>query len=72
MKDLASEIYPGRPYRRVKSTLSEYLSELQQNGLLDKRYQRRNRLFVSYTERSLKYAEDGMMVKMRELISGKR
>lgn len=69
MKDLASELYPGRHYRRVKSTLSEYLSELHKAGLVDKRYQHRNRLFVSYTEKALKFAEAGMIARMKDLIS---
>ena len=72
MKDLANELYPDRNYRRVKSTLSEYLSELHEAGLVDKRYQRRNRLFVSYTEKALEYAENSMIAKMRSLISSKR
>ena len=71
MKDLASELYPGRHYRRVKSTLSEYLTELGKDGLIEKRYQRRNRLFVSYTENALKFAEGGMLAKMRMLIESK-
>ena len=72
MKDLAREIYPGIPYRRVKSTLSEYLSELHQAGLIEKRYQRRNRLFVSYTEKALRFAKNGMIAKMRSLISSEK
>ena len=71
MKDLASELYPGRTYRRVKSTLSEYLTELHKAGLVEKRYQRRNRLFISYTEKALKFAENGMITKMKRLISEK-
>ena len=69
MKDLASELYPVRNYRRVKSTLSEYLTELGKDGLIEKRYHHRNRLFVSYTEKALKFAEEGITKKMRNLIS---
>jgi len=71
MKELASEIYPGRHYRRVKSTLSEYLTELGKDGLIEKQYQRRNRLFVSFTKKALNFAEVGMLAKMRSLISRK-
>jgi len=56
---------------RVKSTLSEYLAELHNTGLVEKRYKRRNRLFVSFTEKALEFAEVGMLAKMRSLISRK-
>ena len=69
MKELASELYPGRPYRRVKSTLSEYLKELSKDGLIEKRYQRRNRLFISFTENALGFAKADVIARMRKLIS---
>lgn len=67
MRELAAEVYPSRPYPKIKSTLSEYVKKLHQSGLIEKYMS--GRLFLSFTEKALEYADEQRLNKMRDLIS---
>lgn len=67
MRELATEVYPNREYASIKSTLSEYIKELQQAGLVEKIQNRK--LYISYTEKALQYADQQRINRMKELIS---
>ena len=67
MRKLAAEIYPAKPYPRIKSTLSEYVKKLHQAGLIEKHMS--GRLYLSFTEKALEYADEKRLNKMKELIS---
>jgi hypothetical protein len=67
MRELASEVYSDREYASIKSTLSEYIKELHQSGLVEK-IQKGN-LYISFTEKALEYADQQRINRMKELIS---
>jgi hypothetical protein len=67
MRDLASELYPHKQYSIIKATLSEYIKRLHQKGFVEKIH--KGRLFLSYTEKALQFADDQRLKRMRELIS---
>ncbi len=67
MRDLASEIYPQKPYDSIKSTLSKYIEALHRNGFVEKL--RGYRLYLSYTESALQYADNERLNRMKELIT---
>ena len=67
MRDLASDLYPNKAYTTIKATLSEYIKRLHQVGLVEKIHQ--GRLYLSYTEKALQFADDERLHRMKELIS---
>ena len=67
MRELASEVYPNREYASIKSALSEYIKELHHAGLVEKIQNRK--LYISYTEKALQYADQHRINRMKELIS---
>ena len=67
MRELAADLYPTKAYTSVKSTLSEYIKKLNQEGLVEKF--NNGRLYVSYTKKSLQYADNHRLNRMKELIS---
>ena len=67
MRELASELYPDKSYDTIKATISEYIKKLHQQGFVEKI--RRGKLFLSYTENALKFADNQRLNRMRELIS---
>ena len=67
MRELAAEIYPSKPYPKIKSTLSEYVKKLHQTGLIEKHLS--GRLFISFTQKALEYADEHRLNKMNKLIS---
>ena len=67
MRDLASELYPNKQYSIIKATLSEYIKKLHQDGFVEKIH--KERLYLSYAEKSLQFADNQRLNKMRELIS---
>jgi uncharacterized membrane protein len=67
MRELAAELYPDKVYSNIKTTLSKYLKELGQEGLIDKL--NNGRLLVSFTETALQYADDARLKRMKDLIS---
>ena len=67
MRDLASELYPKKPYDSIKSTLSKYIEALHRNGFVEKL--RGYRLYLSYTESALQYADNERLNRMKELIT---
>ena len=67
MRELAAEVYPSKPYARIKSTLSEYVKKLHLAGLIEKHMN--GRLFLSFTEKALAYADEQRLSRMKELIS---
>jgi hypothetical protein len=67
MRELANEVYPDREYASIKSTLSEYIKELHQSGLVEKIQNRK--LYISFTEKALQYADNHRISRMKELIS---
>jgi hypothetical protein len=67
MRELASEVYPNREYASIKSTLSEYIKELHQAGLVEK--VQKGKLYISFTEKALEYADQQRISRMKELIS---
>ena len=70
MKDLALELYPQKKYRSIKTTLSKYIDDLHGKGLIEK--MRNYRLYISYTEKALRYADSERISRMKELISQTR
>ncbi|MFC1714631.1 hypothetical protein ACFL6S_13270 [Candidatus Poribacteria bacterium] len=67
MRELASELYPNKAYSSIKTTVSKYIKELSREGFIEKI--NKARLFVSYTEKALRYADDTRLNRMRDLIS---
>jgi hypothetical protein len=67
MRVLASDLYPDKGYVSIKTTLSKYIKRLSQKGLVDKRSQ--GRLYLSYTEKALQFADSERLNRMKELIS---
>jgi hypothetical protein len=67
LRELAAELYPNKAYNTIKTTLSRYIDELHRNGLVEKI--RRYRLYISYTEKALSYADSERLSRMRDLIS---
>ena len=67
LRELAAELYPNKAYNSIKTTLSRYIDELHRNGLVEKI--RRYRLYISYTEKALSYADSERLSRMKELIS---
>jgi len=67
MRELATELYPQKEYRKIKTTLSRYVNDLNGNGLVEKFL--KYRLYISYTEKALRYADSERISRMKELIS---
>ena len=67
MRDLATELYPHKAYGIIKATLSEYIKRLHQEGYVEKMLS--GRLYLSYTEKALQFADDQRLNRMKELIS---
>ena len=67
LRELAEELYPGKPYASIKTTLSRYIKRLWEKRLINKTYN--GRLYLSYTEKALEYADNERLNRMRELIS---
>ena len=67
MRELAAELYPHKTYSIIKATLSEYIKKLHQYGFVEKLH--KGRLYLSYTEKALQFADDRRLNMMRELIS---
>ena len=67
MRELAEELYPQKPYTSIKTTLSRYIKRLGQNGLIGK--MQKGRLYLSYTEKALEFADRAWLNRMKELIS---
>ena len=67
MRELATELYPHKTYSIIKATLSEYIKKLHQYGFVKKIH--KGRLYLSYTEKALQFADDQRLNMMRELIS---
>ena len=67
LRELAAELYPNKTYGSIKTTLSRYIDELHRNGLVEKI--RRYRLYISYTEKALSYADGERLSRMKDLIS---
>lgn len=67
MKELAAEIYPTKEYSKIKSTMSEYIKSLHQSGLVEK--VQKEKLYLSYTEKALQYADEQRISRMKEIIS---
>jgi len=67
MRDIANEAYPNREYVSIKSTLSEYIKELHHAGLVEKI--QKGKLYISFTEKALEYADQQRINRMKELIS---
>ena len=67
MRELATELYPEKPYGTIKATLSEYIKKLHQQGYIEKI--RKGNLFLSFTENALQFADNQRINRMRELIS---
>ena len=67
IRELASEVYPDREYASIKSTLSEYIKALHHAGLVEKIQNRK--LYISFTEKALEYADQQRISRMKELIS---
>ena len=67
MKELAAEVYPTKEYSRIKSTMSEYIKSLHQSGLVEK--VQKEKLYLSYTEKALQYADEQRISRMKEIIA---
>lgn len=67
LRELAEELYPQKPYASIKTTMSRYIKRLEQKGLIKKTYN--GRLYLSYTEKALEFADSERLNRMRELIS---
>jgi len=67
MRDLASELYPQKAYATIKATLSEYIKRLHQEGFVEK--MNRGRLYLSYSDKALQFADDQRLNNMKQLIS---
>jgi hypothetical protein len=67
MRELATEAYPTKEYSKIKSTLSEYIKTLDQSGLVEK--VQKGKLYLSYTEKALQYADEQRISRMREIIT---
>jgi len=67
-KALALEIYPEKPYDKIRSTLSEYTSILIEAGLVKKK--RRGKLtYLSITEKGLAFFEKSKKTKLRKILA---
>ena len=67
MKDLASELYPHKAYSTIKATLSEYIKRLHLEGFVEKA--QKGRLYLSYTEKALQFADNQRLKRMKDLIT---
>jgi DNA-binding response OmpR family regulator len=67
LRELAAELYPNKAYDTTKATLSEYVARLHKQGLVEKVYA--GKLYLSYTEKALQYADSQRINLMRSLIS---
>jgi hypothetical protein len=67
MREIAAEVYPTKEYSRIKSTMSEYIKSLHQSGLVEK--VQKEKLYLSYTEKALQYADEQRISRMKEIIS---
>lgn len=56
IKNLATDLYPNKPYDQVRSTASEYVNILIESGLLEKR-RRGKHTYVAVTEKGKKLVE---------------
>ncbi len=70
MRELATELYPDKAYSSIKTTLSKYVDDLHNEEFIEK--VRRYRLYISYTEKALRYADSERISRMKELISETR
>jgi predicted transcriptional regulator len=67
MREIASEVYPTKEYSRIKSTMSEYIKSLHRSGLVEK--VQKEKLYLSYTEKALQYADEQRISRMKEIIA---
>jgi hypothetical protein len=67
LRELAAELYPNKAYDTIKATLSEYVARIHRQRLVEKIHA--GKLYLSYTEKALQYADDHRLNLMRSLIS---
>lgn len=68
LTDLAKQVYPGREYNKIRSTLSEFTSILEESGLLNKKIQRK-KAFVKATDKGTLYLDQGRGKKLKKIVN---
>ena len=67
LKELAEHVYPRKEYKGVRSTISEYTSVLEEQGLIEKKSNRK-RSYVRINKKGLKYTSKERAKKLAKLI----
>lgn len=68
LKELAEHVYPRKEYKGVRSTISEYTSVLEEQGLIEKKSNRK-RSYVRVNKKGLKYTSKERAKKLAKLIA---
>lgn len=65
--EVAKHAHPGKEYKKVRSTLSEYTSVLEEVGLLSKKIQRK-KAFVRVSNKGILYVDEDRAKRLRKLM----
>ncbi len=65
--EVAKQAHPGKEYKRVRSTLSEFTSVLEEAGLLSKKIQRK-KAFVKVTNKGILYVDEDRAKRLRKIM----
>ena len=65
--EVAKQAPPGKEYKRVRSTLSEFTSVLEEAGLLNKKIQRK-KAFVKVTNKGILYVDEDRAKRLRKVM----
>ncbi len=68
LKELAEHVYPRKEYKGVRSTISEYTSVLEEQGLIEKKSNRK-RSYVRVNKKGLNYISKERAKKLAKLIA---
>ena len=65
--EVAKQAHPVKEYKRVRSTLSEFTSVLEEAGLLSKKIQRK-KAFVKVTNKGILYVDEDRAKRLRKIM----
>lgn len=65
--EIAKHTHQGKEYKKVRSTLSEYTSVLEEAGLLTKKIQRK-KAFVKVSNKGITYLDEGRIKRIKKVM----
>ncbi len=71
LKTLAEEIYPGKEYAKIRSTISQYTTELEELGYVQKR-KKGKQVYIKSTEKNPFLSEASTLKKVTKKIKIKK